>query len=227
MLDTRTPTGPLYRIAWGTEPWEYPDWKRAGTDSSSQAHTFGNRFDDPNAEYRVLYASSQLVSCYVEVLARLRPDYALLAELRAMDGEDDYQQIGVIPDEWFESRFIGTAEVGGNYADLYSPAWVSHLRSRLQPLCVELGLSDFDLSVLIQATKRIVTQKASSIVYDLGAFAGIYYASRHGLGFENWALFEFKAIINPSDTGPAGLGPTWVPIVPETIQKHGTACRTN
>ena len=197
MLDTRTPTGPLYRIAWGTEPWEYPDWKRAGTDSSSQAHTFGNRFDDPNAEYRVLYASSQLVSCYVEVLARFRPDYALLAELRAMDGEDDYQQVGVIPDEWFESRFIGTAEVGGNYADLYRPAWVSYLRSRLQPLCVELGLSDFDVSDLIQATKRIVTQRASSIVYDLGAFAGIYYASRHGVGLENWALFEFKAIINP------------------------------
>ena len=99
MLNTRTPTGPLYRIAWGTEPWEYPDWKGAGTDSSSGAHTFGNRFDDPNAEYRVLYASSQLVSCYVEVLARFRPDYALLAELRAMDGEDDYQRIGLIPNE--------------------------------------------------------------------------------------------------------------------------------
>jgi hypothetical protein len=197
LLNTRTPTGPLYRIARGTEPWEYPDWKRAGTDSSSLAHTFGNRFDDPNAEYRVIYASSQLVSCYVEVLARFRPDYALLAELRAMDGEDDYQQVGVIPDEWFESRFIGTAEVGGNYADLYRPAWVSYLRSRLQPLCVELGLSDFDVSDLIQATKRIVTQRASSIVYDLGAFAGIYYASRHGVGLENWALFEFKAIINP------------------------------
>jgi hypothetical protein len=58
-------------------------------------------------------------------------------------------------------------------------------------------MSDFDVSVLIQATKRIVTQRASSLVYDLGAFAGIYYASRHGLGLENWALFEFKAIINP------------------------------
>jgi hypothetical protein len=67
-------------------------------------------------------------------MARFRPDYALLAELRAMDGEDDYHQIGVIPDEWFASRFIGTAEVGGNYADLYSPAWVSHLRSRLNRL---------------------------------------------------------------------------------------------
>jgi RES domain len=172
LLNTRTPTGPLYRIAWGTEPWEYPDWKRAGTDSSSLAHTFGNRFDDPNAEYRVLYAASQLVSCYVEVLARFRPDYALLAELRTMDGEDDYQQIGIVPDEWFENRFIGTAEVEGNYADLYSPVWVSHLRLRLHPLCVELGLPDFDVSVLIQAAKRIVTQRASSKPSDTGS-AGV------------------------------------------------------
>jgi hypothetical protein len=197
LLNTRTPTGPLYRISWGTQPWEYPDWNRAGIDSSSGAHTFGNRFDDPNAEYRVLYAASQLVSCYLEVLARFRPDYTLVEELQAMDGENDYQQIGIIPNEWFENRFIGTAEVEGNYADLYSPEWVSHLRSRLQPLCVELGLHDFDVSVLIQAEKRIVTQRASSIVYDLGAFAGIYYSSRHGLGLENWALFEFKATINP------------------------------
>jgi hypothetical protein len=93
-----------------------------------------------------------------------------------------------------ENRFIGTAEVQGRYGDFYSPAWVAHLRSQLQPLCVKLGLTDFDVSVLIQATRRIVTQRASSIVYGLGAFAGIYYASRHGLGLENWALFEFKAI---------------------------------
>jgi hypothetical protein len=38
------------------------------------------------------------------------------------------------------------------------------VRSRLQPLRVELGLPDFDVSVLIQAAKRIVTQRASSIV---------------------------------------------------------------
>jgi hypothetical protein len=195
LLKARTPESLLYRIARGTQPWEYPDWKRAGTDSSSGTHTFGNRFDDPHAEYRVLYASSQLVCCYVEVLARYRPDYTLLAELEAMDGDNDYQQIGIVPNEWFENRFIGTAEVEGNYADLYSPEWVSHLRSRLRPLCIQLELEDFDVSVLVQATKRIVTQRASSIVYDLGAFAGIYYASRHGLGFENWALFEFKAII--------------------------------
>ncbi len=145
----------------------------------------------------MLYGGSQLVSCYIETLSRFRPDYTLLAQLQTMDGENDFQQIGVIPDEWFVNRFIGTAEVRGKYADLYSPQWVAHLRSRLHPVCLEFGLRDFDLSVLMQAEKRIVTQRASNIVYDLGAFAGIYYASRHGLGLENWALFEFKAIIKP------------------------------
>ena len=114
-----------------------------------------------------------------------------------MDGENDYQPLGVIPDEWFRNRFIGIAEVQGKYAEVYRPEWVAYLRSRLQPLCVKLGLHDFDVSVLIQAEKRIVTQRASSIVYGLGAFAGICYTSRHGSTFENWALFEFKATIHP------------------------------
>jgi hypothetical protein len=197
LLKSRTPEDPLYRIVRGTKPWEFTDWSKARTDPSG-AHTFGNRFDDPNGEYRVLYAASQLTSCYVETLARFRPDQALLAELKAIKGEDDFQPIGVIPREWFESRFIGTADVKGKYAELYTAEWVAHLRPQLQPECVELGLPDFDLSVLMQAQKRFITQLASSVVYDLGAFAGIYYVSRYGVNLENWALFEFKADIYPS-----------------------------
>jgi hypothetical protein len=169
---------------------------RAGRDASSGAHTFGNRFDDPDAQYRVLYAASQLVSCYVETLARFRPDFKLLEELDAMEGDNDFQQIGLVPDEWFENRYIGTASVEGKYADLYSQEWVAHLRPKLYTVCRDLGLDDFDVSVLIQAKKRIITQMASSFVYDLGGYNGIYYASRHGLGLENWALFEFKAVIH-------------------------------
>ena len=52
------------------DAWQLPDWSRA------KDGTFGNRFDDPESEYRVLYASSQQVSCFVETLARFRPDLA-------------------------------------------------------------------------------------------------------------------------------------------------------
>ena len=46
-------TTAVYRIGRRPNPWQYPDWSRANRD-----RTFGNRFDDPNGEYRVLYASS-------------------------------------------------------------------------------------------------------------------------------------------------------------------------
>ncbi len=35
--------------------------------------TFGNRYDDPDASYRVLYASSQRIGAFLETLARFRP----------------------------------------------------------------------------------------------------------------------------------------------------------
>ncbi len=211
MLDHRTPEGPLYRIARGTNPWEFPDWSRASTDSYG-AHTFGNRFDDPAGDYRVLYAASQLLSCYVETLARFRPDQKLKEELAAIKGEDDFQPIGYIAADWFEDRYIGRARVEGRYADLYTTGWVSQLRPHLQPFCIQLGLPEFDLSVLMQAQKRIITQMASNYVNELGSFAGIYYASRYGRELENWALFEFQTTIHPlpdarpvSTTDPALL----------------------
>ena len=50
--------------------------------------TFGNRFDDPDGTYRVLYASSQRLGCYLETLARFRVDLTLYAELSEIDGEN-------------------------------------------------------------------------------------------------------------------------------------------
>lgn len=212
MLEHRTPEGPLYRIARGKKPWEFPDWSRASTDSYG-AHTFGNRFDDPAGEYRVLYAASQLLSCYVETLARFRPDQKLKEELAAIQGEDDFQPIGYIPEDWFDNRYIGRATVKGRYADLYTAEWVSQLRPHLQSQCIKLGLPELDLSVLMQPEKRIITQMASNYINELGSFAGIYYSSRYGRDLENWALFEFQATIDPlpevrsvSTTDPAFLG---------------------
>jgi hypothetical protein len=197
LLKYRTPEDQLYRIARGTKPWEFTDWSRATTDSYG-ARTFGNRFDDPAGGYRVLYAASQLLSCYVETLARFRPDEKLKEELAAIKGEDDFQPIGYIATDWFNDRYIGRARVKGRYADLYTAEWVSQLRPHLQPECIELGLPEFDLSVLMQAQKRIITQMASNYINELGSFAGIYYASRYGNDLENWALFEFQASIHPS-----------------------------
>jgi len=67
--------GVIHRLGRKPDPWAPPDWASAGPDG-----TFGNRFDDPDATYRVLYASSQRLGCFVETLARFRIDPTLLAE---------------------------------------------------------------------------------------------------------------------------------------------------
>jgi hypothetical protein len=69
------PSGNLYRVSRGADAWAWPAWAYAGEDG-----TFGNRFDDPAGEYRVLYASSPRVGAFLETLARYRTDPAIVAE---------------------------------------------------------------------------------------------------------------------------------------------------
>lgn len=184
MLETKSPTAPLFRIGRKPDPWSPPDWSRAQPDG-----TFGNRFDDPQGNYRVLYAASQRVACFVETLARFRPDLTLVAELQEIAGEDDYVPIGTVPSDWCEPRLMGEAIVAGSYADIYNAGWVAHLRKVLAADCIVLGLEDLDGAVLQQGTQRRLTQLASLTVNDAG-LDGIYYRSRYGHDLENWALFE-------------------------------------
>src|SRR6185295_13858447 len=109
----------VHRIARSPDPWEYPDWSRANPDG-----TFGNRFDDPDGEYRVLYVSSARLVCFLETLARYRPDLTLLAELQEIEGEDDFVRAGVVPYEWFAVRVMGSAEAHGQFADIGASDWI-------------------------------------------------------------------------------------------------------
>jgi hypothetical protein len=191
MLDTKTPTAPLFRLGRKPDPWSPPDWSRAQPDG-----TFGNRFDDPQGNYRVLYAATQRVSCFVETLARFRPDLSLIAELQAIAGEDDFVPLGTVPSNWCEPRMMGEATVTGTYADIYGAGWVSRLRHELASDCVALGIKDLDDSVLQQGEPRRLTQLASLKVNEAG-LDGIYYRSRYGHDLENWALFEPLKISSP------------------------------
>ncbi len=117
MLDTKTPNSLLFRLGRKPDPWSPPDWSRALPNG-----TFGNRFDDPQGNYRVLYAATQRVSCFIETLARFRPDLSLIAELQEIAGEDDYVPLGTVPSDWCDRRVMGAATVTGAYADIHSPA---------------------------------------------------------------------------------------------------------
>jgi hypothetical protein len=183
-LEERRPTEPVYRLGRRPNAWQPPEWFLAHSDG-----TFGNRFDDPEGYYRVLYASSQRLACFVETLARFRPDLSLLAELDAIEGEDDFFALGTLPRDWLGARTMGSAVIDGVFADIYGVAWVSQLRRTLAAEALRLGMIDIDLSSLERAEPRRLTQLASRQAYLL-SFAGICYRSRYGQTLENWAIFE-------------------------------------
>jgi hypothetical protein len=176
--------GVIYRLGRKPDPWSVPDWASAGPDG-----TFGNRFDDPEGMYRVLYASSQRLGCFLETLGRFRVDPKLLAELAEIEGEDDYFPIGEVPLEWTEKRMMGVATAGGEYADICSSERISRLRIVLAGHLQRFGFDDLDASVLQMAAPRNLTQLVSRVVFSEG-LAGIYYRSKYGHDVENWALFE-------------------------------------
>ena len=184
-LELKRPPGPLFRVGRDDDAWAIPDWAYAKED-----RTFGNRFDDPAGVYRVLYASSQRLGCFIETLARFRVDVSFVADLALMEnGEDDFTAFGTVRRAWIKGRCIGTANVEGEFADLYALEWVSHLTTALAGIAVKLGMKDFDLSSLEPAEPRVLTQQAGRIAFELG-YAGVFYHSRYGHSIENWAIFE-------------------------------------
>ena len=64
----------MFRIGRKPDPWSLLSWTWAHDDG-----TFGNRYDDPKAKYRVLYAATERFGCFVETLARYRIDPLLAA----------------------------------------------------------------------------------------------------------------------------------------------------
>jgi hypothetical protein len=174
----------IYRFGRSPDPWQPLDWALAGPDG-----TFGNRFDDPQGVFRVLYASSQRVGCFLETLARFRLDVKLLAELQEIEGDDDFFPLATVPSEWLEKRVMGSAAAVGRYSDLYSSAWIGHLRSALASDLLALGIEDLDAATLHLRAPRRLTQRAARLAFASG-FDGVYYRSRFGHDVMNWALFE-------------------------------------
>jgi hypothetical protein len=115
---------PLFRIGRRSDAWAWPPWSYASPDG-----TFGNRFDNPQGEYRVLYASSQRLGPFLETLARFRRDIAIDAEYALIEPDerdDAFPTIepGLIPADWRARRFdaaaaqLNEAGAGDSLADI-------------------------------------------------------------------------------------------------------------
>src|SRR5438128_1525183 len=104
--------------------------------------TFGNRYDDPEASYRVLYASSQRIGAFLETLARFRPDLEVIAELDLIEGEDEPPP--AVPRSWLDNRLLGEATVAGRFVDVADTTSLATLRTTLAASAIRHGLDEID-----------------------------------------------------------------------------------
>jgi hypothetical protein len=181
----------VYRLGRAPDPWEWPDWTHARDDG-----TFGNRYDDPNGQYRVLYASSERRTTFRECLARFRPDLAIIATEIEEDDEDApaTQPPGHVKRSWVSRRMMGTATIAGTYCDIGHSKSVQHLRDALAARVIHYGIDDLDAGDLRTRAPRRFTQEISRFVFTLAdehgvaTFRGIKYVSRLGDELTNWAI---------------------------------------
>lgn len=187
------PPAEVYRLGRRPDPWAWPDWAYAEPDG-----TFGNRYDDPQGIYRVLYASTQRVATFVECLAYYRADIELVAELHAIvgdEGDEEPPASGIVPTEWVEQRCVGRAALVGDYADVGHHESLAELRTALAARVVHHGLHDLDAAALRLSAPRAFTQDISRYVFGQTAngerrWNGLAYLSKHGDDLQNWAIFE-------------------------------------
>lgn len=193
-LEPARPAGPLFRLGRRPDPWAWPEWANAAEDG-----TFGNRYDDPVGEFRVLYASSQRLGAFAETLARFRPDPAVLAaEIEGDPRDDDYPTAapGMVPRGWCRSRELGSASLDASFADVGHGRSLASLREAMASELVRYGLDDLDGATIRLRAPRRFTQELSRYVYmctsESGerAFQGIRYLSRLGDEIEDWAICE-------------------------------------
>ena len=156
-LGSLEPPRPLYRIGRFPDPWAWPSWDYQHADG-----TFGNRWDDPQGRFRVLYATSQRLGTFLEVLSRFRPDPEVVAGLAEIAGEDDALAPGSVPRSFLELRLIGEATVRGRFADVAAAKSLAHLREALASRLVHHGLADLDASAIRSATRRWDESEARS-----------------------------------------------------------------
>ena len=161
-LATTTPSGPLFRVARAPNPWAWPDWANAGTDG-----TFGNRWDDAEGVYRVLYASSSRLGALVEVLARFRPDLHVLAELSQIEGDEDLAiGPGDLDASWLSNRRIGTVRMRGEFVDVGLSESLAEIRNALAARVLHYGLDELDAATIRLSAPRKLTQEISRHLYD-------------------------------------------------------------
>jgi RES domain len=157
-LTVNRPDGTVHRVGFQPDPWAWTPW---------QYGPFTGRWDDPEDLYRVLYAASSTLGCFLEVLAVFRPDPAVADALARIEGDEmedssfGAAQPGKLDRSWLTNRRLGTARLGEDYVDVGHSQTIAHLRPHFIERARELGLPDFDAAAIRMSAPRILTQEIS------------------------------------------------------------------
>lgn len=150
----------------------------------------------------MLYGCTQRVGCFVETLARFRPDPLVVHALSTIAGPDEGRPSGTLDPTWLANRAVGRAEVGGDFVAIGESTSLAYLNREYPWIAAEFGLPELDGASIRRAEPRALTQRLGRQLYNLSAgsgprFAGISYLSRLGDDLTNWAIFEQAATIDP------------------------------
>jgi RES domain-containing protein len=198
----RTPRTALYRIGRRPDPLAWPPWEYVGS----------GRFDDPAGEFRVLYATVDRRTAFLETLAHFRLSRDVLAALKAVENTDEPFPRPRVPADWYHTRAIGRLRLATRqrWVDLRSFETRESLRRELARSLLELELEDLDLSGVIGPRRRL-TQIIARWAYEHG-YAGLVYSSRFNAAFTCWAIFEsavFDPVGIPEPILPGDPGLVW------------------
>ncbi|QEC49221.1 RES domain-containing protein [Baekduia soli] len=180
--------------------------------------SWNSRFDDPQHQYRTIYAADHRLTCLREVLAPLRPNLkarAEFAELQHAQGIAAGHRLspaGEVTRVWRQNNVLVAGRVArsGHLVDLRERRLMEQLASAHALLLAAHDLLQLDVSE-ITSSDREITQNFSRDLYDKGA-SGLRFASAlDTLGCV--VLFEGRARLRPT--------PVQTPLtnaVPELLQ---------
>ncbi len=199
------PSGLVYRVARGLDPFEPPDW----------CYTGRNRFDDPRGpgevtsggRFRMLYLATRSAGAFGETIAGYRTDFQVLAALGEIEDDeplDPCLQPGVVPADYRSRRQLGNTrlDLTLRFVDLHDAETVQALRPVLAPFATRYGLSDVDLSTIVGPQRELTQQVALHVYGQTGPdgrplYAGVRYLSRLNSQWELWAAFSDRLLHTP------------------------------
>lgn len=216
-----TPPDGVFRVATGAWPFEFRLPREALSDETDPV-LGGNRWDDPLARFATLYCASSAEAAFGETIARYRERPGLLERIDSFlssPADPDYDPPllpGRVPDDYFDSRYLGNVPVDADvrFVDVDDPATHAAARPMLRVLR-RFGVRTIDRSTFLSPDRR-VTRTLARHYWNLAQspdhhdWRGLRFVSRLAPDWECWAIWE-----------PSPLRTTLSAVVPVTRNHPG------